>query len=477
MALPVSFFRIHVQFLAGHYHGVEWPPSPLRVMQAIVAGNARTGPIEPDDPTLCWLEQLEHPVIHAPNIRPGMNFTVYVPRNSDDLTLLSHYKNPSFHEVQSKRRTRYDAQPTQRRWVEGPLTYEWRVADPEAAHRLGKLSHELVSLGRAEDLAFARYELSDKALEQGPCTWSAPVIPGRIRNPLYIPARGSLAGLVMREEARRYRNESKEYVDPFVVCEERNYECGSDPLQRPYLLYELHDLREGELLSWRQNEGVTVSAMIRHALGKRVPQPYLGYATGHVEGGDLDDRLSWIPLPSIGHQHADGRIRRAMILAPRGDSYDSVRFSEIRHALAHAALVRHDVPIGTLEEADMVNVEVRPYLETGRRWHTVTPLVTHGRTSRGGEQKGKFSPRKAEKLILQALAKAGLPDVEEMHFQSAPFESSCRGAQDYRVPGHLASFSRFHVSVSFAEPVSGPVLVGTGRHYGLGLFCVSGKSH
>lgn len=39
-----------------------------------------------------------------------------------------------------------------------------------------------------------------------------------------------------------------------------------------------------------------------------------------------------------------------------------------------------------------------------------------------------------------------------------------------RVPQHLSKWPRYHVSGRFTEPVSGPVLVGIGRHYGIGLF-------
>ena len=32
---------IHVTFTAGHFHGAEWPPSPARLFQALVAATHR----------------------------------------------------------------------------------------------------------------------------------------------------------------------------------------------------------------------------------------------------------------------------------------------------------------------------------------------------------------------------------------------------------------------------------------------------
>src|SRR5690606_12034960 len=213
----------------------------------------------------------------------------------------------------------------------------------------------------------------------------------------------------LRELARRQRIESKGFVDPPIIYGERSYDLGTARPLRPYLLYDLHGMDPGSWLSWRHNEGTTVAAMIRHAIGSSVAEQLRGYAIGHVVDGDLDERLSWIPLPSVGNKNADGRIRRAMVLGPEGETFDSPRFRDIRHALAHAPLVQHGAQVGTMDQTDEISGVTQAYLKAGTRWHTVTPLVIHGKTTRGGRQKGKFDRRKAEKLILHALAKAGLP--------------------------------------------------------------------
>lgn len=466
------YLRIHVHFLDGHYHGEEWPPAPMRLMQAMIAGSAHAGRLERDIDLFAWLEQQAPPIIHAPPVAAS-KFTAYVPRNSDDITMRELCKGTSPHEASGKRRTRYDGQDTSRRWINEPIIYEWQVDDSAHAECLGSISHELVCLGRAEDLAYASFDLAEAPLQDGSNTWQPAPPRSFTRNPLRVPVAGSVASLERREHARRVRIESKEFVNPPVSYGERSYELGAAKCQRPLLLYDLDGMEPGSRLSWRHNEGVVVAAMIRHALDTRVPGSLRGYATGHVGPSDPDDRLSWVPLPSIGHHRADGRIRRALLLGPKQELSESPRWREIMHALAHAPLVQHGKPVGTMEPTDEISGAVRPYLEAGICWHTVTPLVTHGRTTRGGKQKGKFDRRKTEKLILHALTKAGLPVPVRMHYQSAPFELSGRAACEYRVPSHLSGLSRFHVSVEFPEPVSGPVLAGVGSHFGLGLFARS----
>ena len=68
-----DYFCIAVTFLDPRYHGrgdggvPEWPPSPLRLLQALVAANSDEIGIDPDlDRALAWLEQQEPPLIVAP---------------------------------------------------------------------------------------------------------------------------------------------------------------------------------------------------------------------------------------------------------------------------------------------------------------------------------------------------------------------------------------------------------------------------
>lgn len=94
--------------------------------------------------------------------------------------------------------------------------------------------------------------------------------------------------------------------------------------------------------------------------------------------------------------------------------------------------------------------------------------MLHGHNS----EHGNFSLKKTEQLLYQAFDKSGYArhSITEMYFQPAPLWSGTEGALSIRVPEHLRKWPRYHVGVRFCEPVAGPVLVGIGQYYGIGLF-------
>ncbi len=64
--------------------------------------------------------------------------------------------------------------------------------------------------------------------------------------------------------------------------------------------------------------------------------------------------------------------------------------------------------------------------------------------------------------------------IERVTFQPAPLWPGTGAAKEMRVPRHLMNYPRYHVEVRFWNPVTGPVLAGIGRHYGIGLFAAVG---
>src|SRR5882724_7045901 len=77
---------ITVRLHDGRYHGTaDWPPSPARLFQALVAGAAQGNVLSAQDrAALGWLEQLPPPEIIGPSARRGQRFTNYVPNNDLD---------------------------------------------------------------------------------------------------------------------------------------------------------------------------------------------------------------------------------------------------------------------------------------------------------------------------------------------------------------------------------------------------------
>src|SRR4051794_33235045 len=93
--------NLTVTFATSRYHGrsseseLEFPPSPSRLFQALIAGS-HCGAYDlihrnKRDCVLQWLESLEPPVIETPVIcKTGIGITNYVPNNDDKTPSTGH---------------------------------------------------------------------------------------------------------------------------------------------------------------------------------------------------------------------------------------------------------------------------------------------------------------------------------------------------------------------------------------------------
>jgi len=138
---------------------------------------------------------------------------------------------------------------------------------------------------------------------------------------------------------------------------------------------------------------------------------------------------------------------------------------------------------------------VRCYTEPATTWATVTPVVLPGyddpehlrRRLKDGnvssEQQGRILERlsnRIEGLLRKAIVHAGFPqelaDHAELDWRKVGFWPGTDLADRYGVPDHLKRFPRFHVRIEWRNrrneriEIRGPVCLGGGRFYGVGLF-------
>src|SRR5580704_18046140 len=86
--VPESELCISVTFLMGRYHGEEWPPSPARLYQALVAALMTCGyrEFEPViEPALRWLEEQPAPRIRSCTSEQFGAYRIAVPNNDLDV--------------------------------------------------------------------------------------------------------------------------------------------------------------------------------------------------------------------------------------------------------------------------------------------------------------------------------------------------------------------------------------------------------
>ncbi len=454
-------------------HDPEWPPSPLRLFQALLAGahagcrGARWS--EERAAAFRWLERQPPPLIVAPCARPASRCTYFVPNNDSDKI-----------QERQDRLTSKVAQP--HRLVDGQtVNYLWAL-DPEnasdATPTAGILLSEargLLALGWGIDqvAGWARVLSEREAAELPGQRWRPWRTHRSGRQPWRIPMDGTLKDLEECHQTFTERIQGRHYAPPRRPSRFDTVQYLRSTMVPPRA-YSVFELREGE--AFRAADTAMVAAMLRSLACRHArsdshvfPGGSDAYVAGYVGAEDeCPPRFSYLPLPTIGHDYADGMVRRVAVVEPIGGDGAQARWAEQR--LRGAALRdREGCHCGVL--LDLWRSSSRrildKYVGESRTWCTVTPVVLPGFDD------GKQS--KAEKLVLKAAARAGLAPgvIEHLTLRKAPFWPGSQHARHYFVPEYLGQFRRWHVWMQLRQPVAGPLAIGAGRHVGLGLFAAT----
>jgi CRISPR-associated protein Csb2 len=360
----------------------------------------------------------------------------------------------------------------------GPhVCYLWALDDGEDAEAIAvfvrSLSHCLYAFGWGVDMACADAELCPEARKRGYEEW----VPSRSRGKqLPVPVPGFLDDLEatyhrFTERARTMDTDTRPTVYRLQQYERRGAAAC------PYAVFGLRTAGGTSMLSKRWDEAMEVAGWLRHASAQALEgevdlAEIAGFVLGHgPEGSDASFRLSYVALPSIGHANADGRIRRAMVVEPA--SAGGTMVDRLTVKLAGAVLMDSGgnpaCTLGPLPDARILDF----YTGKAQVWRSVTPVILHGFNA----SRGQISLTKTENLLVRSFEMAGYAAeaIEGVAFQQAPLWPGSGAAGEMRVPQHLLRYPRYHVEVRFRNPVTGPVLAGIGRHYGIGIFAAAGN--
>jgi CRISPR-associated protein Csb2 len=122
--------------------------------------------------------------------------------------------------------------------------------------------------------------------------------------------------------------------------------------------------------------------------------------------------------------------------------------------------------------ADKKSLKPGRYVSQSRVWSTGTPIVLDRHT------KGEHRREEMAEIIAESCMRIDLPKPLRVHVHKhaaitgAPSAWPPGGAPEWTAwsrPGALASRQLTHATLHFAEPVGGPLLLGAGRFFGLGL--------
>ena len=461
----MATLRITVAWLDGRYHGREWPPAPLRLYQALLAGAAR--PMRGErafEAALRHLEALPPPEIVAPALDARSEVTAAVVHNDADAVLALHARGaPALARAQASRsRTR---RIRRARHVAGAVAYEWRATTGTGGHfePLARIARSLTALGLGIDLAVAHAALHDGAPPPVPGIRYTPT-PGAARR-LRVPWPGAFDALQSAYRADRVRIGADTVAGAAVVpVRTTGYASALEPAPVRIAAFALRDLND-RALCVEATRAVEVAAMVRHAVGGAARAAGLDPGVvAELMGHGGGDRIRIAPLPSVGHRHADGRIRRVLLTAPFGVAPDA--WGEVVARLAGRALVPEHarLPMGMLAPLERGDAVLRMFRCEAVVWTTATPVVLPGRDHR----RGRPRPHRA---LARLLRHAGVAQalLESATLEPAPRIAGCADAARYRRPRHLARYPVTHLSVTWCTAVAGPLALGAGAGCGLGL--------
>ena len=454
--------RVTLEWLDGRYHGAEWPPSPWRLFQAVVAG---LGPWRRFDPALedalRHLETLDPPAIAAPPVERLRPLTSRVPNNDGDLVLALVARGEP-RKARSKA-ARLGSLRTRRAWrVEGAVAYDFKTAPATAAHlpALVRAARAVSAVGHCIDLALAHAALLDEPAPV-PGVRHAPCPNGRL---LAVPWPGSLDALDARHRRERSRIRASRIetrLEPSPRMQ--GYRSALEP---PPARWEAFALKgpDGGPLALEAARAMAVAGMVRHALGHVARRAGLRPSViSELMGHGGERRVRVQPLPSVGHRHADGRVRRVLLTAP--SHVDEDAWESVASGLCGAALeARGGGTAGFLAPLPRTDPVLARFLGEGPVWTSATPVVLPGWDSR----RGRVRPGRAVRRLLRHAG------VAEALLASAVLEPRPRlpgtgHARSYLRPAHLARYPATHLSLAWTSPVRGPFALGAGAGYGLGL--------
>lgn len=511
-----TFLCFSLRFLAGTFHGrgdggePEWPPSPLRLLQALAAGaaarwNERTK-LDRPAAALRWLERQAPPFIVAPRaVSVGPGYRLYVPDNVGDKVAASWCRGNHAASM-ADYRTEKHFRPV--RLLDGDTVhYFYPLGDPEfETHRqaLFTAARSITHVGWGNDMVVADASVitEGEARKLPGDRWLPGTRAAAVR--LRTPKQGTIDDLIRRHNAFLCRlvrdargHESFNPMPPLSAYRVVGYRRATDPAPFPCAAFKLL-IPDGS--GYRPFEparqATIVAGMVRHALDEvaRRQRPFdwddpeiarivLGHdASGKAVRMDpFEPRFAYLPLPTIEHRGQSGgayhvgSIRRVLVVGMPGMERE---IEWVRQALSGAELVREG------DQARMATLSPIPpdwvvgqYRQRSSDWATVTPVVVPGYDDR--------RPQKTEKLLRKALLKAGfsreLVEHAALDWRKVGYLPGVDLAGRYRRPRNINEAPVCHVRIQWRDcqgsplDLAGPLAIGSGRFRGLGLFVSLGR--
>ncbi len=485
---------ISVQLHEGWYHGSDPSPSPARLYQALIAGQGLKGPLTDNArKSLAFLEGLEPPVLATPSLVTGQPVVTYVPNNDLDSKQGDHRR---IGEIRTQKRIHprlFNA--------EVPFLFVWSLSEEQAKSReaqdIVSMANDLYQLGRTVDAAWAWAEIvaEDEASEriqqhQGPVHQ-----PGEGPGSVECPTVGSLDTVLRRHNdmSLRYGLTADRKGQTFRRRAKSKWRRVNYSHRESFVSFDLTDIAEDRHYCWPMAEAARLVEAVRDAavtkLTEALParetdiqQTLIGRKPDGSNRGRSADRVRIIPLPSVGHEHADRQIRRITMAIP---SSCPLQADDVTWAFSGLEVEAEERRLSLIRSSQ--NPQAKFYkIASGNSasWQSVTAIALNSATRRRIEpdkakrkdEDLKSARERTEELsaargaVRNALRHAGITtEVVDIRLQREPFDAKGLRAEEFAEGTRFSKHGMWHAQIDFAESVPGPIVIGDGRFLGLGV--------
>jgi CRISPR-associated protein Csb2 len=470
-----------IRFPLGRYHAnpwdravnegaTEWPPSPWRLLRALVATWHTRWPDLPAPVLGELLDRLgEPPAFRAPSARPG-HTRHYLPD-------LAHRKGETGH-------TDLTLDPFVSVRPDEDLLIHWDTDLPDEQRQvLAKLAELMPYLGRAESVCEARLLDNDPVPD---ASWWRPgpvddPVDDQMRVRLLTPVRPvNLAALeATTTDIRRRRRTIPDGVEWMTYSTARGRRPSTVPSTRA--LAPVNAIRYAVMgnVPMQLTHGVLLADEMHRTVGKRLERAGVadaarqailgtnGAGTGHVHA-------HWIPMPSM--EEEPQSVLSVVVWVPREVPPEALA-AVISLPEMSGRRGNYEVdgfpPVKLLFQAAGTVGQVAPELcGEARHWRSLTPYLPVRHRKR--ELLAEFlTADVAAELSYRGLPSASVSGIEpELRLP----DRWALGFRRYRLKKETMANRRpgLGLRLEFDDPVPGPLLLGQLSHFGYGVFVPEG---
>lgn len=518
-------FGIRVELLCGRYtasafddrEATEWPPHWARVFYALVDAWGSDGSQAGGRSALERLESLGDPEIFAtPAVGKPSLVTHYVPVNDVDVTQPRAYQKKYERltkalEVGAASAVRKErnvdsmvaaagttpvmsavAMLPERRGRQGRfyptirptdpvVTYWWpeavAVDESDGRQHLESLLSQVPRLGHSSSFVALR---SVDVAPSGPA-WRPEVgAPIRMRS-----VRPGLLALLERDFAEHQASRPRTMRSVTVGYRAPNGVGSRPPRPRalnagPWRVLGLVDPTDSQRpVTVPGHLAAQLTMALRGAVLAHAPDPRLGLISGHASDGSPLTRphASYLALPDVGHDRSTGAILGLAVMVPDDTPASDVRTLEAALGAWSGSLGRnHRWQAGRAEPA-LATLDPGRWARPSASWVTATPVALgrfpaglHRSARRGGGSASAAVLDAAGDDIRAACGHIGLPEPVEVRVSLTPLLDGSLPVRAFP-PFARGGVRRalVHAALTFPVPISGPLVLGSGRYLGLGL--------